>query len=137
MNEFRTFCPHCQAQLAVPVEYAGQQVKCATCNKTFMAQKTAFKKQTPPKPIPDGYDTAMWDVGFLKVVGCIGIVFGVLVGIFLSDLSETLAVGCAIAGVLLALPWFISAAFLNLFCGIAKSTAYTAVLLEYELQNRE
>ena len=43
---------------------------------------------------------------------------------------------CVIAGILMALSFFIIAAFLSLFCGMAKNTAYMTVLMERQQENR-
>jgi predicted Zn finger-like uncharacterized protein len=42
-------CPTCGRKLRVPEEYLGQEVKCPTCNNTFMARDNM---NAPPPPPP-------------------------------------------------------------------------------------
>ena len=48
------------------------------------SNETVLQKPMPPKPIPDGYNTAMSYVGFLKFVGWICIVAGVVIGVSIN-----------------------------------------------------
>jgi len=154
MSEFATVCPHCRENLDVPDENNGKLMKCPFCNKRVVPRKTqpkvsnTFSKLMPTQPIPDDYHTAIFYVTLLKVVGLILVILGIVTGVitassvpeFVGDGSRILGFFVnVIGGILLALPCFVSAVFLNLFCGMAKNTAYLVALNEKvcESQNRE
>jgi len=158
MSKFTTTCSHCFKQIDVLEEQRDKWIECSFCKKEFIAKGGRAKPQIPIQKellktssnqlIPDGYNTAMFYVKFLKICGGIIIALGVVTGIITaSSLPEYAGDGPrvlwfimnVIGGILFALPCFVFAAFLNLFCGLAKNTAYLVHLNETqcELLNRE
>jgi predicted Zn finger-like uncharacterized protein len=46
-------CEHCQAQLRLPDEYVGQEVRCPSCQRVFVAREGLEARPQPPAPRPE------------------------------------------------------------------------------------
>jgi predicted Zn finger-like uncharacterized protein len=46
-------CEHCQAQLRLPDEFVGKEVRCPSCQKVFMAREDLESRPKPPAPRPE------------------------------------------------------------------------------------
>ena len=143
LDKWSVDCPACKkgfiAQMSRHEEEKKSRV--GVIKEQITEQPTQFsarKEGLVEAQIPDGYHTAMFYVRFLQVVGWIviisGIVFGLVIGSKGDRYSDNFNVLnfiiSAIGGILLALPYFIFAAFLHLFCGLSKNTAYNTAYLE-------
>jgi len=47
-------CPHCEQELSVDADGAGEQIKCPTCGETITIPKQSTKIPTAPPPAPTG-----------------------------------------------------------------------------------
>ena len=47
-------CPHCEQELSVDADGAGEQIKCPTCGETITIPKQSTKIPTAPPPPPGG-----------------------------------------------------------------------------------
>jgi len=150
-------CPACNKEFTVSPPPQKNTPPLQEKKYNFSSSEHRVKNMLlPSKPTPDGYSWAMGFVALLKIIGFITIIAGVIGGIQFSvkgfqllgelgleqDAMASLgviagAIGIAIVGFILSLFWFICAAFLNLFCGMAKDSAYMVTLKEHELNSRD
>jgi len=139
-QEISITCPACRRELSFPDEFDGKEMVCPFCDENIAVQPNPPTAQDLllKKPVPDGYAAVRAFIPFLKFLGWLYIIGGIVGGFVVMIISDRgwfgllAVVGYTLQGVIFI---FIAAAF-NLVCGTAQNTAYLVALKEHELKNR-